>query len=612
MRNNRSIKNIVLIVILLASLAAMIFTSYNTIKSNTITTNNTQENANNKGEPPERPSGEMGEPPAKPEENSKEEDKAPSMGSDALDEESTTSNNEKNESTTSKPKPPQQQNLEEQKNNFIIPTNFYIVFGIEALIFSLCLVYLIESRMNKKDFQDIFLDIDKITIFILSTIIITSLIVLGGTKIINSITPSTINEPIIEEKTNDKTNDIIPNKEPNNNKEEVSATATNIITEEKELTGPYESNNTDESVILVKDGANALLSDITLTKKGDGNNIENSDFYGINSAILVQKESTATINNANITTSGKGSNAVFSTGSNSKIYINDSKIDTNGSNSARGLDATYGGYIEADNVTITTFGNSSATLATDRGEGTIKVSNSKLTTQGKGSPLIYSTGDISITNTEGTSNDSQLVVVEGKNSATISDSSLIAAGTGNRNNIDKSGVMIYQSMSGDAEKGIGSFTANNSILTISDKSDVYKTAPMFFVTNTNAEINLTNTKLNYGSNILLSIAGTSEWGTNGTNGGNVTLNTNNQTLSGKIIVDNISTLNINFTKTSYRGSINYANIAKEINLKLDKDSKLYLTADTYLTSLENEDKNNSNIEFNEYKLYVNGTEVTRK
>ena len=172
--------------------------------------------------------------------------------------------------------------------------------------------------------------------------------------------------------------------------------------------------------------------------------------------------------------------------------------------------------------------------------------------------------------------------------------------------------MIYQSMSGDAEEGIGSFTANNSILTISDKSDVYKTAPMFFVTNTNAEINLTNTKLNYGSNILLSIAGTSEWGTNGSNGGNVTLNTNNQTLSGKIIVDNISTLNINFTKTSYRGSINYANIAKEINLKLDKDSKLYLTADTYLTSLENEDKNNSNIEFNEYKLYVNGTEVTRK
>ena len=61
-----------------------------------------------------------------------------------------------------------------------------------------------------------------------------------------------------------------------------------------------------------------------------------------------------TLKNATISTNAKGSNAVFSTGTDSKIYISDSKITTTGSGSARGLDATYGGYIEADNVTLMT------------------------------------------------------------------------------------------------------------------------------------------------------------------------------------------------------------------------------------------------------------------
>ena len=66
--------------------------------------------------------------------------------------------------------------------------------------------------------------------------------------------------------------------------------------------------------------------------------------------------------------------------------------------------------------------------------------------------------------------------------------------------IDNCGVMIYQSMSGDANEGTGTFSATDSTLTISKKSKIYETSPMFFITNTDAVINLENTKLNYGSN----------------------------------------------------------------------------------------------------------------
>lgn len=401
-----------------------------------------------------------------------------------------------------------------------------------------------------------------------------------------------------------------PGRDMQSNASSVEASGVEEITDGQTLTGTYESSESDQSPIVVKDGGTATIDGATVNKSaGDSSNTENSEFYGVNSGILVQKDSTATIKNANISTSAKGSNAVFATGENAKIYISDSTINTTGSGSSRGLDATYGGYIEADNVNITTQGGSCATLATDRGEGTVIAQNSKLETNGSGSPVIYSTGDISISNTTGTANGSQMVVIEGKNSATVENSILTASGKGNRGDTDQTGIMIYQSMSGDAETGTGTFTATDANLSIQENSNYYKTAPMFFITNTDAVINLSNTKLSYGSNVLISSKGTSEWGNSGSNGGNTTLNATNQELNGNIEIDNISTLKMNLNNSKYTGTINADNSAKEITLKLDNNSSITLTGDSYITSLEDADTSYSNINFNGYKLYVNGTAI---
>ena len=396
-----------------------------------------------------------------------------------------------------------------------------------------------------------------------------------------------------------------------NSSSSVETTGAKNITDNQTLNGTYETSNSDESVIKVSDGGNANIDGATINKSGgDSSNTENSEFYGVNAGVLTTKGSTTTIKNSNITTNAKGANAVFATGENAKVYVSNTKITTTGQSSSRGLDATYGGYIEADNVTITTQGGSCATLATDRGEGTVIAKNSKLETNGSGSPIIYSTGDISISNTTGTSNGSQMVVIEGKNSATVENSTLICSGKGNRGDTDHCGVMIYQSMSGDASEGTGTFTAKDSSLTISENSNYYKTAPMFFITNTDAIINLTNTKLSYGSNILISNKGTSEWGKSGSNGGNLTLNATKQELTGNIEVDSISSFTMNLTEnSSYTGTINSANSAKSITLKIDSTSKITLTGDSYVTSLEDSDSSYSNINFNGYKLYVNGTAI---
>lgn len=381
------------------------------------------------------------------------------------------------------------------------------------------------------------------------------------------------------------------------------------VTDEQTLSGNYSTTTADESVIKVSNGGNLTLENATITKSGDSTNTENSEFYGVNAAVLTTAGSTTQVKNATIETSAKGANAVFATGENAKVYISDSTITSTGSSSARGLDSTYGGYIEADNVTISTEGGSCASLATDRGEGTVIARNSKLSTKGSGSPVIYSTGDITIENSEGAASGSQMVVVEGKNTATVKNSSLLCSGKGNRNSVDDSGVMIYQSMSGDASEGTGTFVAEDSVLEIDSTSNNYKTSPMFFVTNTDAKVNLKNVTLKYGSGTLLKIAGTDEWGKSGSNGGNVTFNAENQSLEGNIIIDKLSSLELNLKNSTFKGAINSDNTASSAKLVLDNSSKVTLTGDTYLTSLEDADSSYSNIDLNGYKLYVNGKEI---
>ncbi len=545
-------------------------------------------NTNTNMTPPNDNQNSMGEPPEKPDDNNSSNGSGtpPDMNSD----------NSQNSNDNVGPGNNQMMpdfNQNSQNNN--VNYKKLIIFASESLLLSVIISILIMTVFHKLSIASALAG-DKLIIFILLSLLMTGIFTFSDYYLSNK---------LVSKKNNQSMSNNM-----NNSQSSVSAKGQVEIDDTETLSGKtYNEEGEDTNAVLVKKGGNLTLSDSTINKTGDSSNTESSDFSGVNAAILAEDSGTATIKNITINTNAKGANAVFATGSNSKITISDSVITTKGSSSSRGLDATYGGEIIGDNLTVKTNGASSATLATDRGEGTVSVSNSKLETNGNGSPLIYSTGDISIDNVTGTANNSQMVVVEGKNSANVLNSNISASGKGNRNDVDNAGIMIYQSMSGDASVGTGNFTSKDSSLEILSTSSYYKSAPLFFVTNTDAVINLTNTKITYGSNILLSAKGTSEWGTSGSNGGNVTLNAEKQTLAGDIILDNISKLSMNLTSSTYKGTINSNNEAKSISLKLSKDSKITLTGDSYVTSLDNEDTSNSNIDFNGYKLYVNNKAI---
>ena len=386
------------------------------------------------------------------------------------------------------------------------------------------------------------------------------------------------------------------------------------ITSDEEITsGEYTSSKADENAISASGNIKATLSNIKVAKTGDSDGGDNTSFYGTNSAIIAKSGASLTIKNATITTDANGANGVFSYGGSATtnnsssdgttVNISDSTITTK-KNNAGGIMTTGGGTMNATNLTINMAGTSSAAIRSDRGGGTVTVNKGTYKTTGQGSPAIYSTADITVKNATLTATASEGVVIEGKNSVTLENVDLTDTNnTLNGQSTTYKNIFLYQSMSGDAASGQAVFTSKNSTIT-TNKGD------SFYVTNTTAEINLENNKIvnNDASGNFLRIQKDS-WGKSGSNGGAVTLNLINQSATGNIVVDSISSLTMSLKNGStFKGTINSAN-AGDISLTLDASSKLTLTGDTYVKSLKNADSANSNINFNGYKLYVNGTAI---
>ena len=367
---------------------------------------------------------------------------------------------------------------------------------------------------------------------------------------------------------------------------------TTIVTENKSIAHESMTNTTaDQNAFIGKNKAVIDIENSVFDKTGDTTSDDNSNFRGQNAVVLGIEGSQINIKGSNITSNSKGSNAVFATGEGSVINVENTNIHTK-SDSSRGLDATYKGTVNGKNLTITTEGAHSATLATDRGEGTITAEAAKLTTSGEGSPVIYSTGNIMVNNVNGIANNSEVGVVEGKNSITLTNSNV----TGYKDN----GFMLYQSFSGDAENGIARLKAENNTLT------THATGAFLYVNNTTAEVDLSNNVISMpNTSTLVKAAADSRWGKTGENGGHLTLRTSNQELSGNIMADSISTIALDMTNgSSLVGAVNTDNAAKEVTVKLSKDSNWILTGDSYVKSLNNEDTTGSNIHLNGYKLVV--------
>lgn len=364
----------------------------------------------------------------------------------------------------------------------------------------------------------------------------------------------------------------------------------------------FSSENDDENALRA-DGVTVSLTDCTITKTGSSSNTENGDFYGMNAALLAENGAQVTVTGGEVSTSATNGNGIFSYGSGTVVNVSGTKIRTAERNSG-GIQTTGGGKMNAEDLDVQTEGNSSAAIRSDRGGGTVNVKGGTYVTNGTGSPAIYSTADISVSDAVLTANNSEGIVVEGKNSVKLTDCTLSGKmqGTYNDNSENIQCIMIYQSMSGDADVGEAYFEANGGEITS-------LAGDMFYVTNTSCEIKLSGVKFNMADGVFLRAVGNSSsrgWGKSGENGGDVKMTLTDQTVEGDIVVDEISSLDLDMSGSVLTGAINADNSGGNISVFLDENSTWNLTSDSYVSSFEGDI---SNINAGEFHLYVNGEMV---
>ena len=380
----------------------------------------------------------------------------------------------------------------------------------------------------------------------------------------------------------------------------------------------YQSSKIDENALLINTKEAVTIAQPTINKTGSSSGGDNCSFYGVNAALLVKGGSTTTIKGGTITSDANGANGVFSYGGNgghnggdgdgTTVVIEDTKITTTGGGSG-GIMTTGGGIMKAKNLTINTSGSSSAPIRTDRGGGVVTVDGGSYTSNGLGSPVIYSTADVTVSNATLTSNMSEGVCIEGKNSITLNNCEMTVSNThrnGHAQFLDA--IMIYQSFSGDADSGNSHFTMNGGSLT-------NKQGHLFHVTNTDAIISLNNVKLvnEDPEKVLLSVCADGWQGA----GNKATVNASRQQLEGTILVGSDSELTLTLAEGStFKGCIsgNITNaegnsISTEpgtVNVTLGDDCTWTLTADTYIASLNGD---TSRIKTNGHRLFMNGKQI---
>ena len=167
------------------------------------------------------------------------------------------------------------------------------------------------------------------------------------------------------------------------------------------------------------------------------------------------------------------------------------------------------------------------------------------TSRGTGSPAVYCTADITVNNAALTAENSEAVCIEGLNSLSLTNCSLSGNIPENEQNDCDWTVILYQSMSGDSEVGESKFSMDGGSLTSLNGG-------LFYTTNTESSFYLKNVDITYSpsNDFFLKCTGNANkrgWGQSGKNGADCTFTADSQEMSGDILWDSISNLDLKLT-----------------------------------------------------------------
>ncbi|KAL1616984.1 hypothetical protein SLS56_011172 [Neofusicoccum ribis] len=258
----------------------------------------------------------------------------------------------------------------------------------------------------------------------------------------------------------------------------------------------------DTSVIVVTEGTSLNLSYVDVVKYGYSSNLYarsphvsskatltqpsyQASFYGLNAAINVANDSTATITHSNITVHNGAAN-VFAYGASTIVYISDSDLYSSGPVS-HGLYAAGNGTIVGRRLRHYSGGNRCSSFSGDNPAGTVNVTDSVAHTAGIGSALFYALGTVAGTAVAGRAERAPALFMDGPQAA-VFDAVDFEAGL-------LAGTVMFSSQTRTAGATL-SFT--DSKLNVTDEG-----APALWFGNTIAEVALRSSRLVTVSGLLL-------------------------------------------------------------------------------------------------------------
>ena len=453
---------------------------------------------------------------------------------------------------------------EEETNKYNTSELSIIIFS--SIIFTLVIFYLIITKFGKYSLNSQINTTKKLiytcTLLVLAcSIIPTSFVIATDKKILNSYDTKSITEKsmaVIEVTKNENVSNL------------------------REI-----SKEDNKSVIQVSNKAKYNATNLELTKEsGKSTDFDSSTLYGLNSTFIAKEGSEIFLEESKLSSSISYSSAFFATGLETTATLNNVELSTDKDNSSA-LNASSEAKIDISNSEIKTKGNNSDAIKTLDANSLININDSTIITEGQNSTLLYSKGKIEALNIKGTSN-SYLAIIEDRNSLELTNANLITNGQDKTINEYLGAFLIYSQESASASNNYTSAKLDiiDSIIEINKDSSWYDKTPLFYLTNTEANINITNTTLNYGSDILLKAVANSEYGDIGDNAASVTLTATDQELTGEIIVDSNSKVRLNLNNSTYEGKINVDNLSANVDVTFDYDSRWELTGDSYINILQ--------------------------
>ena len=453
---------------------------------------------------------------------------------------------------------------EEETNKY--NTSELSIIISSSIIFTLVIFYLIITKFGKYSLNSQINTTKKLiytcTLLVLAcSIIPTSFVIATDKKILNSYDTKSITEKsmaVIEVTKNENVSNL------------------------REI-----SKEDNKSVIQVSNKAKYNATNLELTKEsGKSTDFDSSTLYGLNSTFIAKEGSEIFLEDSKLSSSISYSSAFFATGLETTATLNNVELSTDKDNSSA-LNASSEAKIDISNSEIKTKGNNSAAIKTLDANSLININDSTIITEGQNSTLLYSKGKIEALNIKGTSN-SYLAIIEDRNSLELTNANLITNGQDKTINEYLGAFLIYNQESASASNNYTSAKLDiiDSIIEINKDSSWYDKTPLFYLTNTEANINITNTTLNYGSDILLKAVANSEYGDIGDNAASVTLTATDQELTGEIIVDSNSKVRLNLNNSTYEGKINVDNLSANVDVTFDYDSRWELTGDSYINILQ--------------------------